>query len=217
VRVRLEGSARLGENDDVIKLYGGKANRGGRCIIALEECGLEYELHDINLDKGEHKKPDFLGLNPNAAVPVLVDGTTVLWESMAINLYLAEKYGKNGLWPARLEDRAHVYKWTLWGIAALEPQLVTVFLNRVLLPEAERNPATADAAAAKAVDLLKTLDHELEGKKFLVGDCFTVADLNVGHVVAWAGILAIDMSATPNVRRWLGALHQRPSVQKLIS
>jgi glutathione S-transferase len=116
-----------------------------------------------------------------------------------------------------LEDRAHVYKWTLWGIATLEPQLVTVFLNRVMLPEAQRDPQAADAAAAKAVELLKILDHELEGKKFLVGSNLTIADLNVGHVVAWGTMLGIDMSAMSHVLNWFGGIGQRPGFKKLTS
>ena len=200
----------------MIELYGGKMNRGGRCVLALEECGLKYELHDISLEKGENKKPEYLKLNPNGAVPTLVDGDTVVWESMAINLYLAEKYGKD-LMPARVEERAQVYKWSVWAIATLEPPLVAVFSNRVRLPEAERNPAAADAGAERAAELLAILNHELEGRQFLVGDRFTIADLNVGHCVAWANMLGIDMSALPNVQKWMGAVTQRPGFRKLMS
>jgi glutathione S-transferase len=191
-------------------------NRGGRCILALEECGQKYEVHDISLEKGDNKKPDYLKLNPNGTVPTLVDGDTVVWESMAINLYLAEKYGKD-LMPTRVEERAQVYKWTVWAIATLEPPLVTVFLNRVRLPEAERDAAAAHAAAEKSGELLKILNHDLEGKKFLVAERYTIADLNVGHCVAWANMLGLDMSAMPNVQKWMGTLVQRPAFQKLMS
>jgi glutathione S-transferase len=199
----------------VIKLYGGKMNRGGRCILALEECGVKYQICDISLEKGDHKKPEYLKLNPNSAVPTLVDGETVVWESMAINLYLAEKYGKH-LMPEGAEKRAPIYQWTVWGIATLEPPLVTVFLNRVFLPEKERNAAAADAATVRATELLAILDHALEGKKFLAGDGFTIADINVGHVVAWANMLGLDMSKMPHVGRWFDAFRSRPSFQKLI-
>ena len=200
----------------MIILYGGKTNRGGRCIVALEECGVAYELRDLELQAGEHKKPEFLKLNPNGAVPTLVDGSTVVWESMAINLYLAEKYG-NGLLPSAMEERAHVYQWTTWAVATLEPQLVTVFMNRVMLPEAERNAAAADAAARRAGELLQILDHALEGKSHVAAGRFTIADVNVGHVVAWARLLGIDLAALANVQRWFGLLAARPSFQKLRS
>jgi glutathione S-transferase len=200
----------------MIKLYGGKMNRGGRCILALEECGLQYEICDLNLPKGEHKTADYLKLNPNGTVPTLVDGKTVVWESIAINLYLAEKYGK-GLMPSSVEDRAHVYQWSVWAIATLEPHLVAVFRNRVMLPEAERDEAAAVAGAAKACEYLEVLNHALEGRKHLVGTTFTIADLNVGHMVAWANMLGIDMSKLSNVQGWFGAITQRPSFAKLMS
>ena len=138
----------------MIKLYGGKMNRGGRCILALEECGLQYELCDVNLQKGEHKNAEYLALNPNGTVPTLVDGNTVIWESIAINLYLTEKYGK-GLMPSAFDERGHVYQWSLWAIATLEPHLVAVFFNRMMLPEAERNAAAAEAGAARAAEYLR--------------------------------------------------------------
>ena len=200
----------------MIKLYGGKMNRGGRCILALEECGLQYELCDINLQKGDHKKPDYLALNPNGTVPTLVDGDTVIWESIAINLYLAEKYGK-GLMPSAPEERGHVYQWSVWAIATLEPHLAAVFLNRVMLPEKERNPAAADAGVARATEHLQVLDKVLDGKHSLVGGRFTIADINVGHMVAWANMIGIDLGRTPNVLAWFGSITSRPSFAKLMS
>lgn len=199
----------------MIKIYGGKMNRGGRCILALEECGLNYEICDINLYNGDSKKPEYLKLNPNGTVPTLVDGDTVVWESIAINLYLAEKYGK-GLMPSAMDERGYVYQWSIWSIATLEPHLVAVFLNRVMLPEAERNPAAAEAGAAKAVEQLKILDHALEGKNFLVGERFTIADLNVGHMLAWANMIGIDLGQVPNVQRFFAGITARPSFAKLM-
>jgi glutathione S-transferase len=200
----------------MIKLYGGKMNRGGRCVLALEECGLEYDLCDLDLQKGEHKKPDYLALNPNGTVPTLVDGDTVVWESIAINLYLAEKYGK-GLMPSAPDERAHVYQWSIWAIATLEPHLAAVFLNRVRLPEKERNAAAADAAAAKAAEYLQILDEALKGKQYLVGNGFTIADVNVGHMAAWANMIGVDLARTPNVLRWFASITARPAFARLMS
>jgi glutathione S-transferase len=92
-----------------------------------------------------------------------------------------------------------------------------VFLNRVALPEAERNAKAADAAASKAVELLKILNHELENRKFLVGNALTIADLNVGHVVAWGTMLGIDVSCAPNVLQWFGRVRERPGFRTLMS
>jgi len=190
-------------------------NRGGRSVLALEECGVTYELRDLNLQNQEHKKPDYLKLNPSGTVPTLVDGDTVVWESMAINLYLAEKYGKD-LMPSSPAERALVYQWSLWAITALEPRLVTVFANRVMLPEAERNEKAAAAAATEAAQQLQVLDHGLEGRAYLCGEDFTIVDVNVGHVVAWANLMGIDMSGVPEVRRWFESVGSRPSFRKLM-
>jgi glutathione S-transferase len=199
----------------MITLYGSARNRGGRCILALEECGLRYELRDLDLQAGEHKKPEYLRLNPNGKVPTLVDGDTVVWESMAINIYLAERYGKT-LMPSSAAGRAHVVQWSMWALATLEPHLATIFSNRVMLPESQRNAAAADASAKQAAELLAVLDHALEGRDFLVGDTFTIADVNVGHEAAWANLVGVDMSGVPKVRRWFGALAARPSFAKLV-
>jgi len=145
-----------------------------------------------------------------------VDGDTVVWESIAINLYLAEKYGK-GLMPSAPDERGHVYQWSVWAVATLEPHLVAVFANRVMLPEKDRNPAAAQAGAAKVAEYLAVLDHELEGKQHLVGGRFTIADVNVGHMAAWANMIGIDLSRTPNVQRWFGSITSRPSFAKLMS
>jgi glutathione S-transferase len=199
----------------MIKLYGGKMNRGGRCMLALEECGLAYEVCDLDLQKGEQKSAEFLALNPNGTVPTLVDGKTVVWESIAINLYLAEKYGK-GLMPTSPEDRGHVYQWSVWAIATLEPHLAAVFRNRFMLPENERDEAAAQAGAIKAAEYMDILDGSLKGKEHLVGNHFTIADLNVAHMVAWANMIGVDLSSRPNILRWFGAIAARPAFAKLM-
>jgi glutathione S-transferase len=190
-------------------------NRGGRSMLALEECGVAYELKDISLENGEHKKPEYLKLNPNGTVPTLVDGDTIVWESMAINAYLADKYGK-GLMPATAAERAHALQWSFWGITAVEPALSTLFEQRISLPEAERDTNVAAEAEAKAKAGFAILDHALEGRKYLVGDSFTLADLNVGHLVAWAALVGVDLSQLAQVSRWFGELSARPSFAKML-
>jgi glutathione S-transferase len=190
-------------------------NRGGRSILALEECGVDYELKDISLENNEHKAPDYLKLNPNGTVPTLVDGNTVVWESMAINAYLADKYGK-GLMPGTPEGRAHALQWSFWGITVVEPSLSTLFQQRIGLPEAERDAAVAAEAEATAKAGFAVLDHELEGKKYLLGDSFTLADINVGHLAAWAALVGVDLSGLAQVSRWFDGLRARPSFAKLL-
>ena len=115
----------------MIKLYGQTRSRANRCLWALEEIGVPYELVPIDTNKGENDKPEFLAINPNGRIPALVDGDLKLFESMAINLYLARKYGKD-LWPSTEAGEAHALQWSFWGTAEVEPFLITLLYSRSL-------------------------------------------------------------------------------------
>ena len=106
------------------KLHGTSRSRSARSLWALEELGVTYE--HLPMPVTEAKSAAHLKLNPNGHVPVLEDDGAVVRESMAINLYLAEKYGKNSLWPSDLAARADVYKWSFFAMTELEPHLVTL-------------------------------------------------------------------------------------------
>ena len=120
-----------------IQLYGSTNSRALRSIWCLEECGVDYELVKTNFF-GDTKKPDYLALNPNGRVPTLVDGDLVLWESMAINLHLAKKYG-GALWPADESQQALAIQWSFWGMTEIEPNLMAILIHRMMLPEDQRN------------------------------------------------------------------------------
>jgi len=151
----------------------------------------------------EAKTPDHLKRNPNGHIPVLEDDGHYIWESMAINLYLAEKYGKGGLWPSDAFGHADAYKWSFWGMTEVEPHLLTILVNRVLAPADQRD----EKAAQKAVDALKApmkvLDDSLKGREYLLGNTFTIADLNAASVLSWAPMMRLDLSATPTAAAWL--------------
>lgn len=197
----------------MIKVYGVPQSRTFRTLWMLEELGLAYEHSPVHFASGETKKPEFLALNPNGKIPVLVDGDTQLWESMAINLYLARRYD-GGLQPKSLEDEAHALKWSFWVMTEVEKTLLDVLFNRVILPENERSPDVAAAAEQQLAAPLAVLDGALARRDFLIGDRFSVADLNVAAVLSWARFAGIDLSATPNVERWLTASLDRPAARK---
>src|SRR5271167_1305040 len=113
---------------EMIKLYGTSKSRSARSLWALEELGLKYEHVPVETTKA--KSPEHLKLNPNGHVPVLEDDGKIFWESMAINLYLAAKYGKAPLWPESHEGRGHAVQWSFWGMTEAEPHLLTVLRNR---------------------------------------------------------------------------------------
>ena len=195
-----------------MKIYGVSQSRAARSLWAAEELGLDYE-HVPTMFFTDTRKPEFLEINPNGHVPALVDGDVVLWESMAINLYLARKYD-GGLWPKSVEDEGHAWKWSFWGMTECEPPLMQVLMNRVFGPEDKRDPAVADAAEQELGKPLAVLDKELSNKPFLLGDTFSIADLNVASVLTLCEVCRVDLSKFPGVSRWYAECTARPACQK---
>src|SRR5262245_24546715 len=109
---------RIGQNDGgkTMKLYGAPPTRALRVIWLLNELGVEYELHPVDVLRGEQRQQDFLRLNPAGKVPVLVDGSAVLSESVAIQLYLADKHPEAGFIPSAIEDRGQMYRWIFFMV-----------------------------------------------------------------------------------------------------
>jgi glutathione S-transferase len=185
----------------MIKFYGTSRSRSARSLWALEEAGVKYE--HIPAPTTDVKKPEFLTLNPNGHIPVLDDDGHIIWESMAINLYVAEKYAKDKLWLSTVEEHGDLYKWSFFGMTECEPHLMTILRNRVLAPPEQRD----EKAAAQAVESLKVpfkvIDESLKGREYLVGNKFSIADLNVAAVLSWAMMVRLDLSATPAAQAWL--------------
>lgn len=193
----------------MIKIYGVPRSRTMRALWMLEELGVPYENVKVSFIDGT-KKPDFLRLNPNGHIPVLQDGDFITWESLAINLYLARKYDK-GLWPKTVEGEGRAYQWSLWAMTELEEPVLTALLNRMFLPEAQRDAKKADDAAERFKKPLGVLDSALAGRPYLTGDAFTVADLNVASVISWAPLAGLDVGTASNVKAWLGRCTSRPA------
>lgn len=197
----------------MITLYGVPRSRTMRPLWMLEELGVPYENVKTSFI-GESRTPEFLRLNPNGHIPVLRDGDLVLWESMAINLYLAHKYDK-GLWPKSAADEGRAYQWSFWAMTEVEEPLITALLNRTFLPEAQRDATKAADAAERFKKPLAVLDAELAARLYLLGDAFTVADLNVASVVSWAPLAGLDLSGARNVRAWLERCTDRPAFKRV--
>ena len=174
---------------------------------------MPYEYKRISLQAGDNKKPEFLAVSPGGKIPCIQDGNVTLTESMAINFYLAEKYGK-GLMPTDLVERAQVYQWSFWAISSVQPLPLTILLHSMFLPEAERNPKAIDTARQQLPPYLNLLDGQLKGKEYLVGSRFTVADLNAASVIGFCNFVGVDLSAYANVQAWLNRVQARPSFAK---
>lgn len=198
----------------MIHVYGSPQNRAFRTFWMLEELGLDYEWTPLDTQAGETRTADFLRINPNGHVPTLVDGDQVVWESMAINLYLAKKYG-GALAPTSIAEEAASYQWSFWAITEVEPTLLAYAMHTQFLPEAERDPKAAKEGSEKLGSAMGVLDAELEDKAYLSGDIFRVTDLNVAAVASWTSLMGYDLSGRPSVQRWLGECLGRPAAKKV--
>jgi len=195
----------------MIKLYGIPMSRASRCLWMLEELGVPYEQVPTSF-VGDAQKPDYLKLNPNGRIPTLEDDGLLVWESMAINLHLGERYDK-GFRPRSPEERAHVVQWSFWGMTEIERPLLTALFNRAILPEDKRDAAAADAAEKTLAQPLRVLDGALSDSPYLLGGNFTVADLNVASILSWARPAQIDMAPFPRVAEWLKNCAERPAAR----
>ena len=197
------------------KLYGTSKSRSARSLWALEELGVKYEHIPTEVPKA--KGPDHLKINPNGHIPALEDDGVVLFESQAINLYLAEKYGKNSIWPASVEDHGRTYQWSFWAITELEAHFLTILSHKLFLPADQRDEKKAAAAADALKGPLGVLEGALKGHDYLLGSKFTIADLNVAGVLVFGTYVKFDHSATPAVQAWLQKCFERESFKKLRS
>ncbi|MEX1830089.1 glutathione S-transferase family protein [Luteibacter sp. CQ10] len=179
-------------------LYGSLPSRAFRCLWMLEELGLAYEWVGASAD--DMKSAAYLALNPNGRMPVLRDGALVLWESIAINLYLAKKAG-GPLWPTASARQATVLQWSFWAVSDIEPHVVAALAD---------GPARAGEHARRLAAPLAVLDGALARSRFLLGPTFTAADVNVAGILSSVRATSIDLAAFPEVRRWLAQCIGRP-------
>jgi glutathione S-transferase len=196
-------------------IYGITRSRAFRSLWAAEELGLDCDQAQISFMDGSSRTPEFLAINPMGAVPALVDGELKMSESLAINLYLAKKHADKGLWPVTLEDEARVFQWTLWAATEVEPSASTILFHAALLPEDQRDAGLLAAAQKKVAKPLAVLDQHVNGRDYLLGDAFTIADLNVASVMSWLQFSRHDMSAWPHLTAWLGRCLKRPAVKSV--
>jgi len=193
----------------MLKLYGNTRSRAMRCLWMLEEVGEPYELIEKTLRAEDLQSADYLRLNPNARVPTLVDGDVALWESMAINLYLAEKYEGPMHCDARVLGVAA--QWSFWAMLEMEASLLELLMHRAMLPEYARDASHAERAELLLQKPLSVLGGALKEQKYLAGDSFTVADLNVASILTWGKMSRLNFAAHPAVAKWLDSCLARPA------
>jgi glutathione S-transferase len=199
----------------MIVLYHSAQSRSVRPRWLLEEIGVPYTLTRIDLQAGDQKKPEFLAVNPNGAVPALVDGDVKLFESAAICQYLADRFPEKRLAPAvGTAARGYYYQWIHFAMSTLEPPLLTLFLHTAMRPEAERLPQLVEPAREQLRAALGVFDRAVHGRAFIVGDDLTAADVMVASTLAWAQMLGLIDSRIPATASYLGRLMGRPAFQR---
>ena len=193
-----------------IKIYGPVASRAARALWISHELGIPFE--HVPMEMKDLKSPDYLKINPNGKVPTLVDGDFKLFESMAINLYLAKRFNKDdGFWPKSAEDQARCYQWSFWGIAEVEKPLLTILIDMFMTAPDKRKPEAVAEAQKTLPKPFAVLNAALEGREYLLGPGFTVADLNLASICNWAKPIKYDFKPFPHAGAWLDRCLSRPS------
>ncbi|HEX2239220.1 MAG TPA: glutathione S-transferase family protein [Gammaproteobacteria bacterium] len=200
----------------MMKLYGTPPTRALRVIWLLNELGLEYEMLPVDVLQGENQKQDFLTLNPAAKVPVLVDGSLVVTESAAIQLYLADKNPQAGFIPETVEDRAQMYRWIFFLVTEIEQPLWRIARHTFLYPEEKRLPQDVDLARQECVEMVAVLERHMEEREFMVADRLSVADFNAAYTLDWANEEKM-LDGTPRLREYLKSMYARSTAPPTIA
>lgn len=196
----------------MIQLYGISASRAFRCLWLLEELGVAYEHIPLDFRGDDTQAPAYRAINPNGRIPAMVDGELVLFESMAINLYLASRYDDGqGMWPHDIADQGRTYQWSFWVMSEVEHALLSVLMHGSLLPETRRDPAKVSRNTGLLQQPFAVLEQALAGSDYLLGDHFSLADLNVAAVLSWARAAHMQLGDYPRLQSWLKTCTRRPA------
>lgn len=207
-------------------LYGVYRSRASRIAWLALELGIPFKHVPViqqNRVKGElppgvlhTRSPEFLKVNPNGHIPSIEDDGLVLHESLAINLYLARKHG-GPLAPATVQEEGLSAMWTLWAATEVEPHSIQVLYNMAARPPAERDATAAANAVAALAAPFRVLNDHLTQHAHILGDRFTVADINVAEVMRYALPAKALWEAAPAVSAWLRSCHARPAYQEMMN
>ena len=194
---------------NTLKLYEFPPTRSIRVRWTLQEMRLDFESIPVSLPAHEHHAAEFLRLNPAAKVPVLVDGDLVLIESVAIVLYLADKYAEKGFTPAGVAQRGLMTQWLLFAATELEQPLWRIARHARLYPPARRIAAEIPNARQDFQEMARVLDAHMQDRQFVVGDRACVADFVVAYTLDWANELDL-LEPFPKLARYLESMYARP-------
>jgi len=205
----------------MLTIYGVYRSRASRNIWLAEELGIPFKQvpviqHYRSVPAGmlNTQSPDFLKINPGGLIPSIDDDGLVLHESLAINLYLARKHG-GPLAAANVAEEGQIAMWSLWAATGVEPHAINVLYHRLGNPTGPKDPKIADAAVAALKAPFDVLEQALARSGWLVGERFTVADLNAAEIVRYAQAAPELFEGAPRVKAWLTACQARPAFRKM--
>jgi glutathione S-transferase len=179
------------------------------------ELGVEHRHIEVGGKFGGLDTPEFLAMNPHGRVPVIDDGSTIVWESHAILRYLAARYGAGSFWSEDAATRSLADRWLDWAQTALQPDfLVGVFWGFYRTPETMRNQALIKDRVARSGRHFLLLDRWLDGRKFMLGDQLSLADIPIATHLFRYFSLEIERPSVPNVEAWYRRLQERPAYQR---
>lgn len=199
----------------MLKLYGQYRSRTFRVAWLCKESTIPYEHVNvkINVRGATCKEPWYTALNPNARVPTIDDDGFVMWESAAINLYLAEKY-KSPLWPTDEKAKGRMLQWTFFVTNDIEPPMIAIRMNRQILPREKRDARLAGEAETALESKLKILDDHLASNRFFGVDSWDMADFMVASVCYTFFVMNYDLSRVPHFHNWLMTSLERPKARE---
>ncbi len=200
----------------MIDLYTWSTSNGRKASIMLEEVGADYTVHPVHIGKGEQFAPEYLAINPNGKIPAIVDSEgpegapIAVFESGAILIYLAEKSGR--FLPVAPVARMEVLQWLMFQMGGIGPMFGQA--HHFMRAAKEQVPYGIERYGTEVRRLYGVLDRRLEGREFLAGDGYSIADIATWPWVfrrEWHGV---DLAEFPNVERWFDTLGARPAVQR---
>ncbi len=200
----------------MMRLYEFAPTRSIRARWVLQELGEEFEAVTVNLVAGDHRRPQFLKINPAGRVPALVDGDLVVTESVAIVLYLAERDAQRRFLPRDIALLSQVYRWLMFAKAELEQPLWRIARHTALYPEDMRLPAELPLARQDFAEMAAVLDRHMKDRQFVVGDAVTVADFVMAYTLDWANEARL-LGEFPNLKAYLERTYARPNAPPRIA
>lgn len=190
-----------------------------KVLWVLDHLKIPYQRIDAGLQFGVNNSPEFLAMNPNGKIPLIKDGETTVWESQAICKYLCNITPGQTLYPTDAPSRAHVDQWLDWAIGSLYPSMSFVFQQLIRTPEAQRNLARIEEERKKTVDCFKLLNQHLQGRKFIVGEQMTLADIVISAATYRCDtihVISVDSPECAGLKPWFATMREQAEYKRWV-